>query len=155
VDLTMMRPLRPETAYRASCAVVAQAMTPRGLEFTVAVALEDAAGIAWRGESRILARRAPTGARSRGSRPRAPELASMVLDEFAAPGNIGRRYAQVSGDWNPIHLGRLGARTLGFDRPVAHGMWTLARVIAAAAPIPMPAALTADFLAPLKLPGRV
>ena len=155
VDLRMTRLLRIGIAYRASCAVVSQDMTPPGLEFTVAVALEDEAGIAWGGESRILARRAPTGTRARNARPRAPQLAATVLDEFQASGNIGRRYAQVSGDWNPIHLGRLGARALGFDRPVAHGMWTLARVVAAASPIPTPAALTAEFLAPLKLPGRL
>jgi len=31
------------------------------------------------------------------------------------------RYARVSGDFNPIHLGVLPARLLGLDRPVLHG----------------------------------
>ncbi|HEV2130368.1 MAG TPA: MaoC/PaaZ C-terminal domain-containing protein [Longimicrobiaceae bacterium] len=36
-------------------------------------------------------------------------------------GNHGRRYARVSGDYNPIHLWSLTARPFGFRRPILHG----------------------------------
>lgn len=47
------------------------------------------------------------------------------------PEDIGRRYAGVSGDVNPIHLHPLTAKAMGFPRAIAHGMWTGARTIAA------------------------
>lgn len=43
---------------------------------------------------------------------------------------VGRRYAAVSGDRNPIHTSALGARAFGFPRAIAHGMYTAARALA-------------------------
>lgn len=43
--------------------------------------------------------------------------------------DIGRRYAKLSGDYNPIHLYPFTAKAFGFKQPIAHGMWTLARTI--------------------------
>ena len=51
--------------------------------------------------------------------------------QWKLPADLGRTYARVSGDHNPIHLYPLTARALGFRRQIAHGMWTLARSIAA------------------------
>lgn len=45
--------------------------------------------------------------------------------------DLGRRYAAVSGDHNPIHLYSWSARLLGFRRPIAHGMYLAARALAA------------------------
>ena len=47
------------------------------------------------------------------------------------PGDLGRRYAAVSGDHNPIHLYGLTAKAFGFPRQIAHGMWSKARCLAA------------------------
>ena len=47
------------------------------------------------------------------------------------PGDLGREYAAVSGDHNPIHLYPLTAKAFGFPRQIAHGMWTKARCVAA------------------------
>ncbi len=47
------------------------------------------------------------------------------------PRDIGRRYAAVSGDVNPIHLNPLVARLFGFPRSIAHGMWLKAHCLAA------------------------
>jgi acyl dehydratase len=46
------------------------------------------------------------------------------------PEDLGRRYAQASGDFNPIHLHALSARAFGFKRAIAHGMWSAARGLA-------------------------
>ena len=45
--------------------------------------------------------------------------------------DLGRRYALISGDSNPIHLFSLSAKLFGFKGHIAHGMWTKARVVAA------------------------
>lgn len=44
--------------------------------------------------------------------------------------SVGRRYARVSGDYNPIHLHALTARAFGFTRAIAHGWWALAAALA-------------------------
>ena len=49
------------------------------------------------------------------------------------PGDLGREYAAVSGDHNPIHLYPLTAKAFGFPRQIAHGMWSKARCVAAMA----------------------
>jgi len=50
---------------------------------------------------------------------------------WKVPGDIGRQYAAVSGDRNPIHLHPLTARLFGFPSAIAHGMWVKARCLAA------------------------
>ena len=71
-------------------------------------------------------------------------------------GDVGRRYAAVSGDHNPIHLYPLTAKALGFRRQIAHGMWSLARCVAALENR-LPDAVTVDatFKKPIFLPGTV
>ncbi|WP_230396644.1 MaoC family dehydratase [Streptomyces blattellae] len=77
-----------------------------------------------------------------------------VVAEWRLAGDIGRRYAAASGDRNPIHLYPLTARPFGFRRAVAHGMWTLARCLAAHG-VPERALVRAQFRAPVQLPGTV
>ena len=50
---------------------------------------------------------------------------------WRVPDDIGRRYAKVSGDVNPIHMSSLTAKALGFKRAIAHGMWVKAHALAA------------------------
>lgn len=71
-------------------------------------------------------------------------------------GDLGRRYAAVSGDVNPIHLHPLSARLLGFPRAIAHGMWTAGALAALVANrLPDAVRYTAVFRAPVLLPGTV
>jgi len=71
-------------------------------------------------------------------------------------GDVGRRYAAVSGDHNPIHLYPLTAKALGFRRQIAHGMWSLARCVGAVENR-LPDAVTVEvaFKKPVFLPGTV
>jgi acyl dehydratase len=75
---------------------------------------------------------------------------------WSLPGDLGRRYAAVSGDHNPIHLYPLTAKALGFPRQIAHGMWTKARSVAALENR-LPEAVTVEvaFRKPVLLPGTV
>jgi hypothetical protein len=84
----------------------------------------------------------------------APAWQSMGA--FDAPTDIGRRYAAVSMDYNPIHLWPLTARLLGFRRHIAHGLWVQARALALWRPdgVTQPARLQASFKRPLFLPAR-
>ncbi|NHC21556.1 hypothetical protein G6553_00025 [Nocardioides sp. IC4_145] len=75
---------------------------------------------------------------------------------WSLPGDLGRTYAAVSGDHNPIHLYPLTAKALGFPRQIAHGMWTLARCTAALENR-LADAVRVDvaFKKPVLLPGKV
>lgn len=54
-----------------------------------------------------------------------------LIGEISATANTGRRYAKLSGDYNPIHLSAISAKAFGFKKPIAHGMWTLSRAVSA------------------------
>ncbi|GAB3039408.1 hypothetical protein GCM10011376_33180 [Nocardioides flavus (ex Wang et al. 2016)] len=76
--------------------------------------------------------------------------------EWRLPPDLGRTYAAVSGDANPIHLYALTAKALGFPRQIAHGMWTLARSVAAIENrLPDAVTVEAAFKKPVLLPGTV
>ncbi|MDX3112366.1 MaoC/PaaZ C-terminal domain-containing protein [Streptomyces scabiei] len=77
-----------------------------------------------------------------------------VLDEWRLASDVGRRYGAASGDRNPIHLHALTARLFGFPRAIAHGMWTVARCLAAHG-VPPAVRVRAEFRAPVLLPGTV
>ena len=83
-----------------------------------------------------------------------PELTPSA--EWRLGGDLGRRYAAVSGDRNPIHMHSLTAKPLGFPRAIAHGMWTKARCLAALEGR-LPDAFVVDvrFRKPIRLPGKV
>jgi acyl dehydratase len=75
---------------------------------------------------------------------------------WRVPSDIGRRYAAVSGDVNPIHLNPLAARLFGFRRAIAHGMWVKARCLAALeGRLPDGLTATVEFKSPLLLPSTV
>jgi acyl dehydratase len=95
----------------------------------------------------------------------APETSPAPLAGVDAPdgvvhwklaGDLGRRYAVISGDRNPIHLYPVTAKAFGFPSNIAHGMWTLARSLSAVQN-KLPAAFTNDveFRKPILLPGTV
>jgi hypothetical protein len=76
--------------------------------------------------------------------------------EWKLDGGLGRSYASVSGDRNPIHMHALTAKPLGFPGAIAHGMWTKARCLAALdSRLPDAFAVDVRFRKPILLPARV
>jgi acyl dehydratase len=72
------------------------------------------------------------------------------------PGDQGRKYASVSGDYNPIHLYAATAKALGFPRQIVHGMWSKARCVAALENrIPDAVKVETVFKTPVLLPSSV
>lgn len=100
------------------------------------------------------------GGGSSGSRGRARAAEHLARPEphvvWGVPTETGRRYAEVSGDWNPIHLHRLTARLFGFRSAIAHGMWTKARSLADfEGRLPGAQTIQVWFKQPVLLPTRV
>ena len=109
----------------------------------------------WEGRSTYLRR--GRGAADAERRPSAPTLPTgAAAGVVRVPEDIGRRYAAVSGDVNPIHLHRLTARTMGFPRAIAHGMWTYARALSVLGPQTAgPGTSHVWFQKPVLLPSTV
>jgi acyl dehydratase len=86
----------------------------------------------------------------------APAAQSAPLANWSLDSASGRRYAAVSGDWNPIHLSRWTAKLMGMRTPIIHGMHTVAKSCAALedATGKRVTAISARFTAPIPLPGR-
>jgi len=130
---------------------------PRGRTFTLVSEARAGEEKVWESVSTMLRRgggkpnSAPT---AKGSKNEAAELA--VTAEWRLGGDLGRRYAAVSGDRNPIHMHSLTAKPLGFAGAIAHGMWTKARCLAALeSRLPDAFAVDVRFRKPILLPARV
>ena len=109
----------------------------------------------WEGRSTYLARgKGETDAPS-GDRP--PAMPSgFPAAQWSLAADLGREYAAVSGDVNPIHLSALTAKATGFPQAIAHGMWSYARVMAALGRHASgPVTSHVWFRKPILLPSRV
>jgi MaoC like domain len=123
----------------------------RQLDLVAEATLDGA--VRWREVSTYLHRGEGSGDGRRGDE--RDEPAGEVVAVWSVSGDIGRRYAEVSGDRNPIHLHGLAARPFGFSGAIAHGMWMKARCLAALeGRLPEDYAATAEFRSPLGIPGR-
>lgn len=142
--------------------VGAEAMRPhaKGVTVDLVAAVTVAGELAWESRSTYLHRcTPPSDAEDPGPADTAtPEPPAAPAGPAAAvwklPADLGRRYAGVAGDINPIHLHPWTAKAMGFPRAIAHGMWTYSRTLAA---LGVDGAGTSRvwFRKPVLLPGRV
>ncbi|MFF9204184.1 MaoC family dehydratase [Streptomyces sp. NPDC014986] len=150
--ITRHRALATTGAYELTVYVDALAPHRRGTQAAVVTELRDAGDVVWESRSTYLARHRTAGPPARQEAPEPGPL--PAVEEWRLAGDVGRRYGAASGDRNPIHLHPLTARPFGFPRAVAHGMWTVARCLAAHG-TPDATRVRAGFRAPVPLPGTV
>jgi acyl dehydratase len=158
-DITQYRPLgvREPLDLRVFATVLEN--HPRGRSFSLITQARVGGELVWEERSTMLRRGAqrPTGASSAsGTSATEPPTLSSGEQEWSLPEDLGRRYAAVSGDRNPIHMHSLTAKPLGFPSAIAHGMWTKARCLAALERrLPDAFTVTVRFRAPITLPNKV
>jgi MaoC dehydratase-like protein len=110
--------------------------------------------VVWREVSTYLRKERPAGSGSGGAAPAPAPAASGALWHVGR--EVARSYARVSGDRNPIHTSRLAARAFGYPGPIAHGMWSAARCLAALeGRLPDRYAVDMTFRRPIVLPATV
>jgi len=128
---------------------------PKGRTFRLLTEAWVAGELVWRGESTNLRRGGEDSSAAKGQDSSGP-AALRDEAEWALPGDLGRRYAGVAGDRNPIHMYGFTAKAFGFPRQIAHGMWTKARCLAQL-DTRLPDAFTVDvaFKRPILLPSKV
>jgi acyl dehydratase len=130
----------------------------RGRQVTVVIEARLAGREVWRARSDYLRieQPGPPSEATPGTPEPYVETASKTPVSWELGADLGRRYAAVSGDRNPIHLYDLTARPFGFRHHIAHGMWTLARCLAQLQPdVPSRMRCDVTFRRPVPLPGSV
>jgi acyl dehydratase len=143
---------------RARVSVHVQNLQPhaKGATFDLVTTLDDQLGPLWVAQSQMLCR----GVKLEGEPVEEVLASTLILTQVAqwkAPSDIGRQYAKVSGDYNPIHLSSASARLFGFPSAIAHGLWNKARTLAALAE-QLPTAnieIAVQFKKPVRLPSEV
>ncbi len=138
---------------------------PKGQTFSLLTEVTAGGELAWSSTSTMLRRGKPQqpadGPESRAEDDKSAHRPGVGSDvgasaEWKLGGDLGRRYAAVSGDCNPIHMHSLTAKPLGFPGAIAHGMWTKARCLAALdSRLPDAFAVDVRFRKPILLPARV
>lgn len=154
-EMTLHRPVAvtDKLWVRVSC----QNLAPhkRGVTFELVGEIRVGSEVVWSGTSLYLA----LGKKLAGSPPSTPRLQApetTAAQQWRLPADLGRQYAKVSGDTNPIHLSRLTAMPFGFKRAIIHGMWTHARALSALGPrVPETHTVQVAFTKPIPLPGKV
>jgi acyl dehydratase len=137
----------------------------KGQTFSLLTQVSVDGEVAWESTSTMLRRGklqqpadGPETSKSQTSETHRPGIGEEVgaSAEWKLGGDLGRRYASVSGDRNPIHMHALTAKPLGFAGAIAHGMWTKARCLAALdSRLPDAFAVEVRFRKPILLPARV
>lgn len=151
--ITQTRPLRLDEELDLRVHLENLRDHPRGRQFdVVGEALVDGE-VVWTDVSTYLRRGGGSGGRPERSERGEPPKPTAI---WHVPDDIGRRYGDVSGDRNPIHLYKVTAKMFGFPSAIAHGMWTKARCLAAFEGR-LPDAYTVDvaFKLPVLLPAKV
>ncbi|MGZ4185052.1 MAG: MaoC family dehydratase [Solirubrobacteraceae bacterium] len=127
---------------------------PRGTQFTLRSQARVGDELVWEEWATNLRRG------GNGKQGKAPDVASTedlpATATWELPGDLGRQYAGVSGDRNPIHMHPLSAKLFGFPTAIAHGMWTKARCLAALGPrLDDNFTVEVAFRKPIMLPATV
>jgi acyl dehydratase len=129
---------------------------PRGRQFSIRSEARVGEQLVWEEVSTNLQRGSGSGSGSDGAHEVPSAQALPATETWSLPGDLGRRYASVSGDFNPIHIHPLTARLFGFRSAIAHGMWTKARCLAALqSKLPVAFTVEVAFRRPILLPARV
>ena len=129
---------------------------PKGRTFSLLTEVTVGDELVWSSVSTMLRRgKGEEGAKSDAGFAALP-AETPASAEWKLGGDLGRRYAGVSGDRNPIHMHALTAKPLGFPSAIAHGMWTKARCLAALeGRLPDAFAVDVRFRKPILLSARV
>ena len=119
-------PIRPGDRLEVSSVIESIDDHPAGEIFTVR-ATESVAGTGTVAE--VIGTMLIRGS-GRGERQDAPASGTLVHEDGVeiAPDQM-ERYAEASGDNNPIHLDRAAARRAGLRAPILHGMCTMAMAL--------------------------
>lgn len=110
-----------------SCCVGESRVVKQGLEFDIVSEISVENERVWECVSAYLSRGSYGDAGEPPPGNRLPDLKTPSEEaNWDVPRGMGRRYARIGGDYNPIHVSSILARFFGFKRAIVHGMWSAA-----------------------------
>jgi hypothetical protein len=121
------RPVKTGEILDLACILSGFTKKETGIETRFILEVISGGEIVWQGISGFFTR---SGAKKASSASKPEDIFLEKRETIPVPSGTGRRYAAVSGDYNPHHLYTLTAKAFGFKSAIAHGMWSLARVTA-------------------------
>ncbi|MGX9460442.1 MaoC family dehydratase [Shewanella sp. A14] len=154
-SIRVLRPVTADEVLSVQCELTSSATTDAGLEFELTSKVYVGDELVWQALSTYLYRIESAGRRARP--PRASDMAWENVQQWHLTDDLGRRYAKASGDYNLIHLHPLLSKRFGFERVLAHGMWSKARALSQLMPFigERPFQVDVEFKLPVFMPSEV
>lgn len=121
------RPVFLDETLDLSCTIDSITTSEKGTETRFLLEIRSGGDIVWQGLSTYFTR---SPVKKEKPSKKKDEVFLEKKETIPVPAGTGRQYAKVSGDYNPHHLHTILARLFGFKSAIAHGMWSLARVVA-------------------------
>jgi len=154
--ITQYRKIKTGEVLDICCTLTGQRSVDKGIEFDIETKVTVGDELVWDSVSTNLHRQK---SKEGGKKKSGPKDAATYdhTTRWTLPESLGRSYAGVSGDVNPIHLFGVTAKLFGFKRAIAHGMWSKARCLAELEMELPKGAFTADFRfkLPMFIPAKV
>jgi len=150
------RPITTDETLVLSCSLHGVTKTQKGITSQFLLEVISDKKTIWKGISSFFTRSKIKRSKKKISKEK--ETFLTILETIFVPRDMGRQYAGVSNDYNPHHLHWLTARIFGFKQPIAHGMWSLARVIASLesdCESQYPRGVNAEFKLPIFMPATI
>jgi hypothetical protein len=155
--IEQLRPISRVEAVNLKCFINGERRTERGIEFDLMAEARSGDEVIWKSSSTMLYRQ-----KNKSTGPKKTKAhtefthADATSEQWKLPRNLGRMYAQNSGDFNPIHLYPATAKLFGFKTTIIHGMWSLARSLGEFDKFinEAPVTIDAEFKLPCYIPSR-
>jgi len=129
---------------------------PRGLMVDAITEVSVGRELVWRQVTTFLHQQKTSLSGGPKPEPKPEEVPPPPLRQIKVDQRIIDRYANASGDHNPIHTSAVGAKAFGFPKPIAHGMWSAATILSTVeGRIPEKVSYSVKFGKPVLLPATV
>ena len=130
-QINQVRPINKGETLAATCCFGSLELHPKGWLFSIKVEFYCGSELVWQSISTNLFRTKhgyDVGSTTKSSM---VTFTEPINKTWQLRANLGRRYAKVSGDFNPIHLTKWTAKLFGFKQHIIHGMWTKSYCVSA------------------------
>ena len=130
-QITQVRPIKKGEKLAATSCFGPLELHPKGWLFSIKVEFYNGSELVWQSVSTNLFRTTHDQAIYPIAKYSVATFAHSVNTSWELSTSLGRRYAKVSGDFNPIHLTKWTAKLFGFKQHIIHGMWTKSYCVSA------------------------
>ena len=155
----LRRAIGQDETLDAECGIAESRVVKAGMEFDVATSIASGEEVVCENLSTYLIRGKfgdPVEPPAYAVLPALGDIDEARSREWNVPKNMGRRYARIARDYNPIHISTILAKLFGFPRSLIHGMWSAAKASAELPALPEDQPLRCDltFKGPIFIGSR-